>query len=59
MLWDIIVTIVLESGEHIHKEVSHIFRCHTQQQMDILIMKKDFQTLMDVIIIDLICINMV
>jgi hypothetical protein len=48
-----------KSGTHVQKEVSHIFLHHIQWQMDILIIRHDFQTLMDVIIINLICINMV
>jgi hypothetical protein len=48
-LWNIIVTIVLESETHVQREVSHIFLCHTQWRMDILITRDNFQTFMDVI----------
>jgi NCAIR mutase (PurE)-related protein len=58
-LQDTIATIVLESGTHVQKEVSHLFFHHTQQRVDILITRKKFQTLMDVIIVDSTCTNMV
>jgi hypothetical protein len=53
-----IVTTTLESGTHVQKEVSHLFPHHTQQA-DILITRNDFGTLLDAIIIDLICLDMV
>jgi len=58
-LLDIVVTIVLENGAHVQKEVSHLFPHHIQQQVDILITRYGFWTLMDVIIVDPTCINMV
>jgi hypothetical protein len=58
-LWDIVITIILESGTHVQKEVSHLFPYHIQQRMDILITKNNLCTLMDVIIVDLTCTNMV
>ncbi len=51
-LWDIVVVIILKSGTHVEKEVSHLFFCHTQRQVNILITRNDFQTLMDIVIID-------
>jgi hypothetical protein len=52
ILQDVIATIVLENGTHIQKEVSHLFPRHTQQQINILITKNSFWTLMDIIIAD-------
>ncbi len=34
---DIIAAIILESGTHVKREVSHLFPCYTKRQMDILI----------------------
>jgi len=31
---NIVATIALESGTHVQREVSHLFLCHTQQQME-------------------------
>ncbi len=58
-LWDIVIAIVLESGTHVQREVSHLFLCHIQQRVNTLITKDDFCTLMDVIIVDSIHIDMV
>jgi hypothetical protein len=41
-LWNIIATIVLKSGTHVQREVSHLFLHHTQWWMDILITRSDF-----------------
>jgi hypothetical protein len=49
----------LENGTHVHKEVSHLFSCHIQQQVDILIIRNGFRTLLDVIIVDMTHLNMV
>ncbi len=38
---------------HVQKEVTHLFLHHTQEGMNILITRDDFQTLMDIIIVDL------
>jgi len=57
--WNIITTIILNSGAHVQREVSHLFLHHTQWWMDILITRGDFQTLMDVVIADSIHTNMV
>jgi len=56
--WDI-VTITLETGARILREASHLFPCHTQWWMDILITRDDFRTLMDIIIVDSTHTNMV
>jgi hypothetical protein len=56
---DVVATIALESGAHVQKEVSHLFLCHIWQWMDILININNFHTLMDVVIIDPTCTNMV
>jgi hypothetical protein len=58
-LWDTIVIIILENGAHVQREFYHLFPCHTQHGMDILITIDDFQTLMDIIIIYSIHIDMV
>jgi len=55
---DTIPTIVLESGTHVQREVSHLFFRYTQWWMDILITKDGFWTLMDVIIANSIRTNM-
>jgi hypothetical protein len=49
----------LKSGAHVQKEVSHLFLHHIQQQVDILITKDGFWTLMVVIIANPTYINMV
>jgi hypothetical protein len=49
-LWNTIVIVVLENGAHVQWKVSHLFPCHTQQRMDILITKDNFWTLMDIVI---------
>ncbi len=49
-LRDVIATIALENGAHIQKEVSHVFLHQTQWQINILITKDSFWTLMDIII---------
>jgi hypothetical protein len=57
--WDIVTAIILESGTHVQREASHLFLCHTWWWMDILITKDYFWTLMDIVIVDLICTDMV
>jgi hypothetical protein len=57
--WDNVTTIALKSGAHVQKEVSHFFPCHTQHQMNILIIRDNLWTSMDVIIINPTCTNMV
>ncbi len=58
-LWDIIAIVVLESGAHVQWEVSHLFLYHTRQRVDILIIINDFRTLMDIVIANSTCTNMV
>jgi hypothetical protein len=50
-LWNIVAIIALESGTHVQRGVSHLFLHHTQQ-VDNLITRNDFWTLMDIIIDD-------
>jgi hypothetical protein len=59
MFWYIVVTIALESGVHVHRKVSHLFPHHTWRWVDIVIAKDNFQTLANVVIVDLICIDLV
>jgi len=54
----IIIVIVLENGTHVQREVSHLLLHHNQRQVDILIIKDGFWTLMDVVIADVIHTNM-
>jgi hypothetical protein len=56
---NIVVIIVLESGAHVQKEVSHLFPHYTQRRVDILIINNSFRTLMDIVIVDLTRTNMV
>lgn len=55
----IVVVIDLENEAHVQKEVSHFSPCQIEQQMDILVTKDNFQTLMDIVIVDLTHIDMV
>jgi len=50
--WNTIATIMLESGAHIQREVSHLFLRHTWKRVDIVITKNKFWTLADVVIVD-------
>jgi hypothetical protein len=50
---------LLESGTHVQREVSHLFLCHTQWWMNILITRDGFRTLMNAMIAYLIHTNMV
>jgi hypothetical protein len=51
--WDIVTIIILESGTHIQKEVSHLFSTHIWWRINIFINIKDgFQTLTNIIIVD-------
>jgi len=59
MLQDTVVAIALESGVHIQKKVSHLFPCHTQRWMDIVITRDDFWTLTDIVIANLTHTNLV
>ncbi len=54
-----VVTMVLESGAHIQREVSHLFPCHKQKQVDIVITRNDFWTLANVVIVALTCTDLV
>jgi hypothetical protein len=58
--WDIVTTIILESGAHIQKEVSHLFPYHTWWRINIFINIRDgFRTLTDIIIVDLTYLDMI
>jgi hypothetical protein len=57
--WDIVATIVLENKTHVEREVSHLFPCHIRWQVDILIIRNGFHTLMDIVIVDPIHTDMV
>jgi hypothetical protein len=48
-----IITIVLESETHVERKVSHLFPCYIQLQVDILITRDGFRTLIGVVIVDL------
>jgi hypothetical protein len=56
---NVVATFALESGTHVQREVSHLFPHHTQKQINILINRDNFRTLMDVVIINSTCTNMV
>jgi hypothetical protein len=58
-LWNIVATIMSKSGVHKQREVSHLFPCHTWKWMDIVISKDGFWTLVDVVIVNLTCIDLV
>jgi hypothetical protein len=51
--------IVLENKTHVQRELSHLFPCHIWWQVDILITKDNFRILMDIIITNPTCIDMV
>jgi hypothetical protein len=59
VFWNIVATIALKSGVHAQIEVSHLFPHHTCRQVDIVITRNNFQTLVDVVIIDSIRPNLV
>ncbi len=59
MLQNIIATIVLENGAHIQKEISNLFLHHTQKQMDIVVTKNNFWILVDIVVINPTCIDLV
>jgi hypothetical protein len=59
IIWDTIITIVLESGTHVERKVSHIFPCYIQLQVDILITRNGFWTLVGIVIVDLTHLDMV
>lgn len=50
--WNIIATIALESGSCIQKKVSDLFPYHIQRWVDIVIIRNDLKTLVDVAIVD-------
>jgi hypothetical protein len=56
---NIVAIIALENGTHVQKEVSHLFPHHIPQQVDILITRNDFCTLMDIVVANPIRTNMV
>jgi hypothetical protein len=56
---DIVVAIALENGTHVQREVSHLFLCLTRRQMDIVITKDSFRILVDVVIDDSTCTDLV
>ncbi len=55
---DTIVIIMLKNGAHVQREVSHFFPHHTRRWMDIVITRNNFQTLANIIIINLTCTNL-
>jgi hypothetical protein len=59
MFRDTIAAIILESGIHVQRDISHLFPHHTQGRVDIVIIRKNFYTLADVVIIDPTCTNLV
>ncbi len=59
MFRDTIAAIILESGIHVQRNISHLFPHHTQRRVDIVIIRKNFYTLADVVIIDPTCTNLV
>jgi len=59
IIQDAIITIVLESGTHVERKVSHIFPYYIQLQIDILITRDGFQTLVGAVIVDLTHLDMV
>ncbi len=54
MFQDTIATIAAKTRAHIQIQVFHLFLCHTQRQMDIVITKDNFGMLINVIIANLI-----
>jgi hypothetical protein len=54
-----IEVIALESGTHIQRQVSHLFPHHTQRRVDIVIIRNNFCTLADIVIVDMTCTNLV
>jgi len=58
-LWDIVAIITSKSETQIQRKVSHLFPCHTQRRMDIVITIDCFWTLANVVIADLIHTNSV
>jgi hypothetical protein len=48
-LWNIVVTIASKSGAHVQREVSHLFPCHTQRRVAIVITRINFHTLANII----------
>jgi hypothetical protein len=58
-LRDTIEAIALECGIHIQREDSHLFPHHTQRRVDIIIIKDNFCTLADVVIVNLTRTNLV
>ncbi len=43
---------MLESGTHLQKKISHLFPHHSQKQVDVVITKDNFQTLVDIVIVN-------
>ncbi len=58
-LWETIAAIASKSEAHVQREVSHLFFHCTQRWMDIVIIIDGFGTLVDVVIADLICTDLV
>ncbi len=56
---DTIATIASKNETHVQRKVSHLFPCHTQRRMDIVITRNGFQTLANVVIINSTCTNLV
>jgi hypothetical protein len=56
---DTIATIALKNGTHIQRKVFHLFPYHTQKRMDSVPIRGDFQSLANIVIIDLTCTDLV
>jgi hypothetical protein len=52
MLQDIVADIASKNGAHIQKEITHLFPHYTRKQVDIIIIRDNFQTLVNIVIID-------
>jgi hypothetical protein len=52
MLQNLVTAIALKSGVHVQREVSDLFPCHTWRRVDIVITKNNFQTLVNIVIVD-------
>ncbi len=58
-LQDIIATTILESGAHLQWKVSHLLLHHTQWQIDRLITRNNIWTLVNIVISNPTCLDMV
>jgi len=55
---DIVEILILESGTNI-KKMSHLLLCHIRQQVGVLIIRDNFQTLVNIVIANSTCSDMV